>query len=808
MKSLLQHSVTLLAALVGVVSCADGISPKLEKAGERAGEDVIVFTQEESTRTSLSPNAGGYDVVWDENDQITVIGAEGQSATFTIKDGVGTNRGSFSGSLSDAGSAPYCAVYPQSGTASLTEGTLTFSIPQEIGAIPAVASVVVNQDGTFAGLRNVFGLLKITLTSPEIVKIKKLTLHDLAGNMLWGTCSLQVEGGTPDYENISLEGGDNTISLVSDTYYEIGETPREFFFPVPPASLDRGFSIVLYEYDELTEGNVGRAYTFIQKISSPVAAVRSAVVEIQASAITEKSEPLEVNARGFYKSLFVCAGVYLSNYYLPEHLPFIAELGVADDYEYIATASRAQLNASATVKNDNIKGQNAVMVSSPQSGMTAYNDYNGSLIYPDGEPRFRTMFVNGGTSYTFGPTLTDKGREQIHDWYLHGGSYIGICAGTFLCTTYRDGTNRWNNADASKNYSFGIWPGNLGSTSIPVDIFDYPTGASTGAKVLEDYAKLNYATEYAAKHSRSGRAWEHLSVNDTIEDLIHQGGSYLPHSTTNSKYPHEEFIAMQWSGDASSWKGVTTETAVDSLRYTEDKVKVTKPFKTSKFAHDSTIVWAYKKDSQSGRAVLSGSHPEKRPVSSGRNFNLMTNMFLHALNGVGSPDVKGELQLNTVRKMSRTTEDNDPEYARIGDRQYHHFTLDVAEPIENFSLELSSDYDAASGVNLYLSLRKGDFAWLSDADYVICTKGGQKSLNIKRLPVGEWYIGVYCATTVTAEPYAYNEETGPFFFKYSGHTEVLDGIAYTISVESEFREGTSPVNPLPGHDLGSDTLDD
>jgi len=767
-------AIHILAMAFCLAGCAEQNTPQGGILKDADGNDLLSVAFEGQTKTSVSSNGNGYDLLWTEGDAITVLGADGGgSSTFSLYSGSGTNSGTFSGDFSKCGQAPYIAVYPANAGAKMVSGKLVFDISQSGGKIPAVAAVKVNETSASAGLMNVFGLLKITLSSEKSVNIKKLTLHDLGGNMLWGTCSVPVAGGVPDYAHITLDGGDNTISLTSDSFYTIDADGRSFFFPVPPGSLDRGFSIALYEYDAAEEGGLGRAYTFIQKVSSPVAIKRADVLAIDPAAISEKSEPLAVNERGFYKSLFICAGVYLSNYYTPEHIPAISELGLENDYEYIATATRAELNDSKTVKDINTKGQNAVMVSSPQSGLTTYSDCNGSLLYPDGEPRFRAMYVNGGTSYTFGPTLTVKGRQQIHDWYMKGGIYVGTCAGSFLATTYRDGTNRWNNADASKNYSFGLWPGNISSTSVPIDIFKYPS-AATGAKVLPDYAKIDLATRYAQKHGRSGRPWEHLSVNDTIEDLAHHGGSYLPHSATNSKYPHDELIAMQWSGPGSSEENL-------EMRYTADKVGVTAPFKSSKKLHDSIIVWAYKKDAQSGRAVLSGSHPEKRGLESGRNFNLMANMLLYAMDGVGAPDVKGEMKLNDIRKMNRTTADDDPDYARIGDRQYHHFILNVAEPVEDFHLDLSSAYDAASGVDLYLTLRKGDFAWLSDSDYVICTKGGQKSLNIKKLPAGKWYIGVYCATTVVATPYEYNSVTGPFFFKYSGHTEVLDGIPYTLS---------------------------
>ena len=176
------------------------------------------------------------------------------------------------------------------------------------------------------------------------------------------------------------------------------------------------------------------------------------------------------------------------------------------------------------------------------------------------------------------------------------------------------------------------------------------------------------------------------------------------------------------------------------------------------------------------------------------------------MDGNGEVYVKGNLELGYKRDMNKTTADNDPLYTMIGDKQYHHFRFVTDEDIEEFAVILDSEFDPESGINLYLSLRRDDLAWLTDADYTLCQKGGKKELKIKKLPAGTWYIGVYCATTVDATP----TSELPYYFIYSGKTEVLDGIPYSIKATryKTFTAVTSQTRSEEGNKNVSFTFDD
>ena len=698
------------------------------------------------------------EVVWTEGDEISVVGSS--NTTFTLSEGQGTSYGTFAGDIASAGTEPYFAVFPKSGNASYSGGALKFDIAQERGAsenniksdvLPMVSEV----KGSELQFHNLFGLLKITLSARFGFTVRKMTLRDLGGNMLWGKCTVPVKADTLAYNEMSLEGGSNSTSIVWENGTAIKSTAKSYYFCVPPGALDRGFSIVVYEYDESAENNVGRAYTFLQKISSPVAAERSVVINIDKASVTENSEPLDTKARGYYKTLFVDGSTGLTHLVDIADLPWIKAMGLEDDYECISVSNTKERDSLTAL---------GIMRGAPLGQDATWTDKNGVLMYPDGKPRFRTVYVNGGNSQRHGKFLGADGRKRFHDYYTKGGSYVASCAGAFLACQFVDGKNSYNSATEDNNFTYGLFPGNLVHTSMPVSISKYGP-VFHAIKALTDFGSF--------------------AAGDTLDLVYHHGGGYLPYSYNYQLDPQpERLFSYQYTGDPKS--------ATDSTLYTYYNLMHYANHGKIKNKVDSTCIWAYKSTSTSGKAVLCGSHPEDNVSPS--QIALMKDMVNYALEGNGSATYKAELVLGQSREMNASWSDNNPSFAKIGDRQYHNFKIVANEPIKNFRLTLDSDYDASSGINLYLSLRKGNVAWISDADYVLCNKGGQKTITIKELPKGTWYAGVFCATTVTST--RKNETSYLKFHRYTGKTETLEGIAYSIKAEGgvDFSGTTSCVD--------------
>ena len=198
--------------------------------------------------------------------------------------------------------------------------------------------------------------------------------------------------------------------------------------------------------------------------------------------------------------------------------------------------------------------------------------------------------------------------------------------------------------------------------------------------------------------------------------------------------------------------------------------------------HNKVSSWAYKEADSSGRIVVVMSHPESK--ISGEGLELMAGILQYAMDGAGENRIKGELYNNTAIVMDKSTEDSIPELTKIGDKQYHHFLVQVPSSVDTFHIQLDGDplYD----FNLYLNF--DDFAFMDQNMLMDISLGSLKELEIINPIAGDYYVGVECATTVLG--YAQNG--------YIGQTSVLNGAAYTInaswSTSTGFTEHNSNKN--------------
>ncbi|MBN1947747.1 MAG: pre-peptidase C-terminal domain-containing protein [Bradymonadales bacterium] len=193
---------------------------------------------------------------------------------------------------------------------------------------------------------------------------------------------------------------------------------------------------------------------------------------------------------------------------------------------------------------------------------------------------------------------------------------------------------------------------------------------------------------------------------------------------------------------------------------------------TGRSMHQQVSCLAYKADEQSGRLVIIGSHPEG--ITSGERLDLMAAMISYALDGQGEPQVKGELEHGVWRVMDRWWEDDDPAFTRIGDRQVHHFQLDVPWG----ATELTVNLQGEEGFDLDLYAALGGLAFASTADAASTSPGAEELIGIVDPEAGTWYVGVECLTTVAST-------VGDGYHVYSGNLDVLDGVAYSIRAELE-----------------------
>jgi hypothetical protein len=381
---------------------------------------------------------------------------------------------------------------------------------------------------------------------------------------------------------------------------------------------------------------------------------------------------------GYYKVLFMDGGVELTS---RTSLPAADYLGIS--MEHLAT--------------DETDLQSSVMISNA-------NDDNGRLLYPDGEPRFRAIYSNGGKATLHGTSLGETGRNRVRTFYYNGGSFTGTCAGAFIASLSSGSTG------TNESY-YHIWPGRTKTT----DLFDTYTGhyIESGSPLLNYY---NFGGDMY------------------IANVYHNGGCY---ARTTIDYPANTEILLRYNY-------------------------------SSKAMHQEPSCWAYREDSDSGRVCVIGSHPEG--VTGGERLQLMAAIILYALDGQGNVNVKDTLTNGVTRYMDKSTADNDPAYTKIGDKQYHHFQVEIPEGASELVVTLDGD----TGYDLNLYVNSGNFAFNSTAGYKDVSSGAYKVITISNPGQGTWYIGVECATTVNAEKSTWG-------FEYYGDLSVLNGVAYSIT---------------------------
>jgi len=402
---------------------------------------------------------------------------------------------------------------------------------------------------------------------------------------------------------------------------------------------------------------------------------------------------------GFYKDLFMDSGTALNFY---DDLPAAKYLGIS--MERICCFEKDPTKAP----ENELELMKKVFTGSD-------GDENGPLLYPDGQPRFKVIYVNGGKSGRHGKVLDSLGRENIRTFVDNGGSYVGTCAGAFLACK---GTRSRKTGQYSDYRTYlGIWPGYSVSTGLEK--------SKTDLRVEKKSALLKYGD---------------FGGDMQVDSVRHNGGCYLDIDTA----PAGTEILMRYIADDIEGK---------------------------EYLHDKVNAWAYKADDRSGRIVVTGSHPER--MTSGDRLQMFAGMIEYALDGLGSPVLKGMLVDGEERRMTLRTSDRNPDFTGIGDKQYHHFAIDVPKKCKQVKIELHP-CEGYSHFNLFLFAREGGFAFNDDARWFNVSNGAAKTLTVTGPKPGRLYISVFCDDTVETT----NTPNGE---QYTSGQLVLNGVPYTVT---------------------------
>ena len=414
-------------------------------------------------------------------------------------------------------------------------------------------------------------------------------------------------------------------------------------------------------------------------------------------------------SQGYYKDLFMDSGIYLTS---RTELHAAEALGLS--MEKFVSASHKAADSTRIIQVDTVI-QTMLLGGYPL-------DENGVLLYPDGSPRFRMIYVNGGKAANHGRSLGAAARKNLQTFVRNGGSYVGTCAGAYLACKYTYIAKKDSLALRTENYRYlALWPGCTRSSQLE--------NSWTDVTIDKDSPLLRYYD---------------FGGDRQVDSVRHNGGNF---ADTEHVWPEGTEILARY--ETSDREGLSLDLT------------------------GQPVIWALKESGTSGRVVSCGSHPED--IRSGERLDLMCAMVRYAMDGNGSPVLKAVLEPGHERIMDKRTSDNDPAYTRIGDRQYHHFAVDIPRGCSQAVVSLKSlkgwrNFD----MSLYVS---GDgFAFSDGAQWSSVGEGIDRQIVLDSPKPGRYYIGVCCETTVDSQETAYGTQ-------YSGRVDVLNGVPYGISVD-------------------------
>ena len=413
------------------------------------------------------------------------------------------------------------------------------------------------------------------------------------------------------------------------------------------------------------------------------------------------------NGYGYYKDIFMDSGIRLTSRH---DLPVSRFLGLSIENFVSATHSPDRLTLRDTLL------QREILVG-------CEDDLNGILLYPDGEPRFRMLYMNGGKAGGHGNSLGTEGRQRMKDFIARGGSYVGTCAGAYIASM---GSAARGKVFAPNKSYLNIWPGTVRGTLL---------NKNKTAMTMEPGNPLLKYYDFGG--------------DMRVDSIRHNGGCFA-YFGEGSIIPEGTEILMRYDYDT---------VAVDS------KVKI----------HGEVSTWAYKANDESGRVVMTGSHPEEN--ISGDRLEFMAAMVRYAMDGNGKPTIKGELIPGETRHMDKGTADNDPAHTAIGDRQYHHFVLNIPKGTKRVQIHLQG-IEGKDHFDLSLLAKAGDYAFHQTTPLQDVSLGCNKTLVIEKPEAGKWFVSVCCETTVET---AY----GKYGTEYIGRRDVLNGVPYTLNAVLE-----------------------
>ena len=272
-RNLIFTSGLLFSMTLALLSCAKVQSPEPSPESpaenqEQSGKIEMEFSaiSEAGTKTALGELSGGLrPITWVKDDEIKIYFNESFTTSKALSDGATTT---FKANVDEA--PAYYAVYPSSVESSLTDGSVSVTIPakpvasKDFGSIHYAAAIAKDSNLSF---KNLCGFIRFEIRNPEI---RSLIIRGAGGQLLAGKVSVSFDEngniGTP-----SISGGNSRIIAAvagAGVYY----------IPVLPGiNLANGVGFRFYKEGDVVSANAIETGVFSL---TPLSVSRSGIVDL------------------------------------------------------------------------------------------------------------------------------------------------------------------------------------------------------------------------------------------------------------------------------------------------------------------------------------------------------------------------------------------------------------------------------------------------------------------------------------------------------------------------------------------------
>ncbi len=274
-----RNLLTIFAAALALVACSQKQDYAVEADVTPESFNATVEGYGADTRTVMLTDQ----VIWENNDAISVFTGSDANKRYVIAEGAGTPLARFTRADNDFYTAQYAfnanyAVYPYDAQTQLLEnGKIIFQAPRvqtwnnnsfAPGAFPMIA-VTENRNDQDLYFRNLFGAVVVRLTGTAW--IHEVRLQGNNNEFLWGQVAVTCPATRNGEPQCEVTMGNKVVTLRTKIALGVQlnpETPLEFWIAIPPTEFTKGFTVTVID-------NNGRH--MVKSTSQPVSVGRNVV---------------------------------------------------------------------------------------------------------------------------------------------------------------------------------------------------------------------------------------------------------------------------------------------------------------------------------------------------------------------------------------------------------------------------------------------------------------------------------------------------------------------------------------------------